>query len=341
MENALKMKFLIGICCVLWYLSKCVGSEMLKSLPGSEELNTALFKSGTETSTISTDNVMKNSNKSLPMSIDQNIVVTTDTDICFLDADQEFGANVPADADLQKPEIRHQAGQARCVLVMKLTDCIWRNGVQYLWKESEEILNSTLYNTSTWETYSDECPRQSCMCIDRVVSNYIKTMNTISPAGPGAKEQLNQEGCMLMNKMRSCVLNNQNCKRTMVSFKIIELWARKVDLFNGKYDENSVLTAYKDYCNQDSLIPEMYNWIEIPTRCINCKNKEKIVHGQVVGQISHQDDPPQWNTKNTVLVAILSLVVLALATFLFYILCQIARYKEESQRYTRVETRSP
>ncbi len=303
------MKFLLGICCVLWSLYKCVGSD---------------------TSVSDHD-----SNKTLLDSIDQKAAVTlSGIDRCLLDATMEYVKKVPQDADLSS----QKTVQAWCVVVTRHSDCVWKYGMNYD-AESEMVLNASILNTETWVDHQGKCPRSHCMCIDRVAEDYTRGAISITKTNPNNKEKLNSEGCTLINEMRNCVINYPNCGPDyfIPSFKIVELWVRRIKLFDGKYDKMSVEHAYNEYCRGQYVVPGevKYKWIPIEVTCINCKIKGDYMHGQVAGPVRHQHEhsttESQWNAKNILLVGVLSVVVLALATFLLYILYQIAQYDDNQE----------
>ncbi len=278
------MKFLLAICCVLWSLYKCVGSET----PARDY----------------DSNKMKSS--------DQNGALTqSGTDRCLVNATEEFEEKAPMNANLSD----QKTVQAWCVVVTKYSDCIWKNGVDYN-AESERVLNASLLNKETWDDYHRKSEGSNCACIDRVADDYISRVSCIPirNANDSLKRQLD---CIFMNKMHHCVLDTQDCGPNVPCFKIVELWAKKIGLFDGKYDKMGIGSAYKEYCSKEPL-QEKY-----PVDAI-CPS--------MVGS--------KWNIKNILLVAGLSLVGLAVATSLLFILYQIAMRNKGSKSYTRVESAS-
>ena len=310
-ENAFKMKFLIGICCIFWSLYKCVGSETAARDQGSTFNKTLQYNDG-----------------------QKGIVTLTTTDRCLLDATVEYVGKVPKNADLSKPK----NVQAWCTIVKRHSDCIWEYGVEYD-KESEKVLNASLLDTETWHEHHQKCPWLYCGCIDKVVEKYVNKVTSIAATDSNKQQEIKDEGCGLIRRMRNCLINTANCGRdfSKPSFKIVELWARNIRFLGGKYDRESVGTMYDEYCRRQkgAAVPERYVWIPLKTKCINCTFKE---HEEILSQHPQKlnDNESLWNAKDIALVTVLSGVVVGLLLFLLYISCQIIRYKTRRQRYARI-----
>ncbi len=298
---------------------------------------------------------IKQANKSVPNDgEDKEAATYTATDHCILDAEQDYRRNVPSNADFSNPEVRNMATQAECLLIQALSDCIWRKGQKYLWEESEILLNLTLFDESKWKNYPTQCPRQTCDCIDRVKEDYIKSVTSILKTGP--EKKITQQGCVFTDRMHNCVVNQADCGLDIkdkneenvydkAKIKIVEMWGRKIKLFDGKYDEISVKAAYNNYCSVKETVPikQQYKWIPIKVTCTNCKSKERIDPNMDTYEATKGLEPntngSEWNVLNIFLVGVLSLVVLVLAIFLLYILYQMAKYNCESTPSNRAVKR--
>ncbi len=340
------MRFLVGIVCILWSLSKCAGSLTSTTFENSTHLNqTHIYSDGPSPSKRIK---IKQANKSVPNDgEDKEAATYTATDHCILDATQVYMRNVPSNADFSNQEVRNMATQAECLLIQTLSDCIWRKGQRYLWEESEILLNVTLFDESTWKRYSTQCPRQTCDCIDRVKEDYINSVASIMTTSQEKSMRITQQGCIFTNRMHNCVRNQADCGLDnkdkdkgdvydKAKIRIVELWGRKITLFDGKYNEISVKAAYNNYCTLQYITPiqEMYTWFPIKFTCTNCKIKERINPNmntnKATEDLERYKNRSEWNVLNILLVGVLSLVVLVLALFLLYILYQMAKYNCES-----------